>query len=132
MRIQTQTAMNILTDIYGYPKWEKETKDGQSYDKIIELWDNELSEYTPEQIKTACYRLIKYRKAMTFPTISHLMSELVDEEKNYDDKNEQQRVLAELLNRQPPFDDLAIQRTMWSLYGMKYKGYEPELDKEVG
>jgi hypothetical protein len=129
MKIQTQTAMRILADIYGYPKWEKETKDGQSYDKIIELWDNELSEYTPEQIKIACYRLIKYRKVMTFPTISHLMSELVDEEKNYDDKNEQQRALAELLNRQPPFDDLAIQRTMWSLYGMKYKDYDPELDK---
>ena len=129
MNIQTQTAMNILSDIYGYPKWDKEAKEGQSPEKIIEVWDKELSGYTQDQVKQACYRLVKYRKAMTFPTISHMMSELVDEEHKIDTNDETQKALRELINHQPPFSDLAIQRTMWSLYGFKYLGYDPDNDK---
>ena len=129
MNIQTQTAMEILSDIYGYPKWDKEAKEGQSPEKIIELWDKELSGYTSDQVKQACYRLVKYRKAMTFPTISHLMSELVDEEHKIDAGDEAQRVLRELINHQPPFDEIAIQRTMWSLYGYSYNGYDNEKNK---
>lgn len=121
--------MNILSDIYGYPKWDKEAKEGQSPEKIIEVWDKELSGYTQDQVKQACYRLVKYRKAMTFPTISHMMSELVDEEHKIDTNDETQKALRELINHQPPFSDLAIQRTMWSLYGFKYLGYDPDNDK---
>ena len=132
MNEQTETAMHILSDIYGYPKWETNTKDGQSADEIMKLWADELGHYSVEQVKQACYRLAKYRKAMTFPTISHLMAELCDEEKEKDTENEPQRVLKVLLNRQPPFDEDVIQRVMWMSYKMKYKNYEPDKDKLLG
>lgn len=129
MNEQTSMAMRILSDIYGYPQWEKNTKDGQNADEIIKLWSDELGHYTTEQVKQACYRLAKYRKAMTFPTISHLMAELCDEEKEKDTETEPQRVLKEVLNHQPPFDDDVIQRVMWMSYRIKYKDYDPNSDK---
>lgn len=131
MNIQTETAINIFNDIYGYPKWQRETKDGQSYDEIIKLWDGELKGYTVQQIKTACYHITKYRKNMAYPTLSHLLSELVDEEKEENKGDEIQRVIQELLNHQPPFCELAIQRTLWQIYKYRYNGYDPEKDEET-
>ena len=132
MTPQFEEAMRIFTDIYGFPKWEKETKDGQSREAIVALWDRELKEYTVQDVKEACYRIIRYRKTMTFPTISHLMSELVENKKKEPTKDEViQRTLQELLNHQPPFFELAIQRTMWSVFQYKYNGYEPEKDEET-
>jgi len=130
MKEQTETAMKIFTDIYGMPKWEKEEKDGQDYNEIIALWDNELKCYSVDQVRQASYRVVKYRKSMTFPTISHLLSELCDTEKEEEKGDEVQKCLSTLLQRQPPFDDLAIQRTMWKLYQFKYKNYDPEQDKD--
>ena len=71
-------AFKILTDLYGYPKWDK---NGQSIDEIEKIWEEELNGYTDAQIKDACYKLFRYRKTMTFPTISQLMAMLYDEEK---------------------------------------------------
>lgn len=72
-------AFNRLCDLYGKPNWKK---DGQDIDEIRKVWETELDGYSEEQIKEACYKLFRYRKAMTFPTISHLMSMLYDEKKN--------------------------------------------------
>lgn len=132
MNIQTETAINIFNDIYGYPKWQKETKDGQSYDEIIKLWDGELKGYTVQQIKTACYHIIKYRKNMTYPTLSHLLAELVDEEKEENKGDELQRVIKALESKTgTPTGLLAVQRTLWQLYQYRYQGYEPEKDEET-
>lgn len=128
MSQQTETAMQIFSDVYGYPNWEVKTKDGQNVQEIIKIWENELKEYTPEQVKQACYRVVKYRKSQTFPTISHLMAELCDQEKNVEKNDEVRICLKEILKRNPPFDDLAVQRTMWRLYQFKYKDYDPEND----
>lgn len=130
MSKQTEIAMKIFSDVYGYPNWEVKAKEGQNALEIIKIWEDELKDYDPEQVKQACYRVIKYRKAQTFPTISHLMAELCDQEKNLDTKDDVQRCLRAILNHQPPFDDLVIQRTMWKLYQFKYKGYNPEQDKQ--
>lgn len=73
-----ERAFEVLVDLYGMPNWQKE---GQSMDKIKGIWEEELSGYTDEQIKDACYRLFRYRKTMTFPTISQLMAMLYDEER---------------------------------------------------
>lgn len=71
-------AIKRLTDLYGNPNW---FKDGQDIDEIKKVWESELNGYTEEQIKEACYKLFRFRKAMTFPTISQVMSMLYDEEK---------------------------------------------------
>lgn len=130
MNIQTETAINIFNDIYGYPKWQNGTKEGQNYEEIIKLWDNELSPYTVEQIKTACYHIVKYKKNMTYPTISHMLAELVDEKIHTTEENEQQICLRALIKQDPPLPEKVIQRTMWRIYKMKYNGYNPEEDKE--
>ena len=130
MSQQTETAMKVFSDVYGYPAWETKTKDGQNVQEIMKIWEDELKDYTPEQVKQACYRVVKYRKAQTFPTISHLMAELCDQEKYIDKTDEVHLCLRELLKHTPPFSDIAIQRTMWRLYQFKYLGYEPENDKQ--
>ena len=130
MNIQTETAIKIFNDIYGYPKWQKEAKDGQNYEEIIKLWDGELKDYTVQQVKTACYHIIKYRKNMTYPTISHLLAELVDEEKVDIKEHDAQRCLKNLLAHNPPFSEKVIQWTMWKLYKFKYNGYEPEEEEK--
>lgn len=73
-----EIAFECLRDLYGMPNWKKE---GQSIEKIKMLWEEELDGYSGGQIKEACYRLFRYRKTMTFPTISQLMAMLYDEEK---------------------------------------------------
>ena len=81
MNIQTEKALKIFMDIYGEPSWILNPKEKQKQDEIIKLWDEELSSYTIEQVKKACYRVAKRKRSMTFPTINHIMSELVYEEK---------------------------------------------------
>lgn len=129
MSQQYETAMKIFSDIYGYPKWETNTKDGQNVMEIVKIWEDELKKYTPEQVKQACYKVVKYRKTQTFPTISHLMSELCEEESITDKEDEISKVLKELLNRRPPFDEDVIQRIMWKGYKFKYNNYNPNEDK---
>lgn len=98
MSMQFDEAFKILSDVYGYPKWEINPKEGQSKDEIIRVWQDELRPYSVGQVKAACYRLIKYRKAMTFPTISHLMSELVDV-KPEPEENTSDMAMAEKIRR---------------------------------
>lgn len=134
MNEQFKTAMGVLSDIYGYPQWETNTKDGQNADEIAKLWSKELSQYTPEQVKSACYRVIKFRKSMTFPTISHIMAELVDEKKKDEysldigNVKEAQKMYAYLINNST-VDKLASQRTIWNLYQVEVDGYKHEEDK---
>lgn len=130
MNNQTDTAIKIFTDLYGLPKWLKDEKEGQDSEKMIELWDNELKDYTPEQVKVACYRVAKYKKSNTFPSLSHILAELVDEDKQENEGDECQKCLRALIKKEPPFSDLAVQRTMWRLYKFKYKDYNPDEDTD--
>lgn len=127
---QTQEAIRIFTELYGEAKWMKEEKDGQDANKMLELWDNELKTYTTEQVKIACYRVAKYKKSNTFPSLSHILAELVDEDKQENEGDECQKCLRSLIKREPPFSDLAVQRTMWRLYKFKYKDYNPDEDTD--
>ena len=128
MNEQFNAAFAIFTDFYGEPKWNTDPKSGQSPAKIIEKWCEELKGYTIEQIRQACAWVTRKRRVMTFPTLDVLLCELSDKEKQVDKNSETQRCLRELLNHEPPFYDLAIQRTMWRLYRFKYKDYNPETD----
>lgn len=74
--IQFETAFQVFTDIYGLPKWEEAPKEGQNKEKIIETWCNELKGYTVEQVKEACFKVIRWGKIKTFPTLSHLLAQL--------------------------------------------------------
>lgn len=131
MNIQTQTALKIFSDIYGNPKWLTNEKEGQNSDKIVEMWDSELKDYAIEQIKKACYSIVKYRRAMTFPTLSHIIAELYDVEKKVNPENECQRVLKCLIDHHDGSDHslLAIQRTMWRIYQYSYLGYDVKKDE---
>lgn len=79
--MKADVAINTFVELYGFPKWEK---DGQSIEEIKRIWEEELKGYSDEQIKIACYKLFRYRKTMTFPTISQLIAMLYDEEKTKD------------------------------------------------
>lgn len=133
MSQQYEVAVKILSDIYGYPKWEVNTKDGQNIQEIVKLWEQELGNYSVEQVKDACYRIAKYRKAQTFPTLSHLLAELVEEKKNngynLEVKNEReaQKMYSYLITH--GMSKLASQRTIWSLYQVEIDGYNHEKDK---
>ena len=81
MNEQFELAIRIFSDIYGTPKWEDNPKEGQSIDAITQMWCSELKNYTLDQVREACYWLVRKRKTMTFPTISHLMAELVGQER---------------------------------------------------
>lgn len=128
MSQQYEVAFKIFSDVYGYPKWETKTKEGQNVQEIIKIWEEELRQYTPEQVKLACYRVVKYRKSQTFPTISHLMAELVDEEKKEDyslqvgNVKEAQKMYSYIITHGNA-SKLASQRTIWNLYQVEVDGY---------
>ena len=84
MSLQFEVAFSTLVDFYGEPKWEENPKVGQSREQIIKIWESELKDYSESQVREACYKLFRFRKAMTFPTISHLKAMLFDEEPNYE------------------------------------------------
>ena len=129
MNVQFETAYAILRDFYGEPQWLENPKAGQSTDAIIEKWCEELKGYSIDQIRQACAWLTRKRRVMSFPSLDVLLCELSDKEKTEDSSNESQRVLREMINHQPPLDEIVIQRTMWRLYGIKYLDYDPEKDK---
>lgn len=75
----------ILTELYGSPKWELDKKEGQSRIKVMNEWEKALCNYSEDQLRTVCYRIFKFKKSGSYPTLSHLLSELVDE--NPEDRN---------------------------------------------
>ncbi len=88
MSRQFDEALSRLAEVYGMPNWMNNPKDGQDTDAVRKVWEVELSPYSPEQVKEACYRVIRWRKAQNFPAISELMGYLVDEEKKGLPENE--------------------------------------------
>lgn len=126
MNAQFETAFNIFRDFYGEPRWITEPKDGQNPDTIIDRWCEELKNYTIEQIRQACAWITRKRRVMTFPTLDVLLCELSDKEKASNSENVVQSCLKTLINA--GYSDLLIQRTMWKIYGFKYKDYKPEED----
>lgn len=93
MNLQFEAAFQILVAIYGMPAWDVKPKEGQNRDEIIRLWCEELKSYTTDQIKTACYWLVRKRRSMTFPTIHHLKAELVCYDNENNKSNERERVI---------------------------------------
>lgn len=121
------TAMRIFSDIFGEPSWLSNPKEGQSTDEIINVWCLELKNYTLDQVKKACYSIVKWKKSMTFPTISHLMSELSDQDVEKvvgDNTSEAQRVYRRLLTERPEYSNLAAQRSIFRVYGIEVGGYK--------
>ncbi len=78
---QTKAALDIFIDIYGFPAWETNPKEGQSKSQIIHVWNEALQGYSVEQIEEAAFHIVRSQKSMRFPTISHLRSYLFDKEK---------------------------------------------------
>jgi len=133
MSQQYEVAVKIFSDIYGYPKWETKTKEGQNIQEIIKLWDAELCHYSVEQVRDACYRIVKYRKAQTFPTLSHILAELVEEKKTDEYTIEvgnvkaAQKMYAYLITHGNG-NKIASQRTIWKIYQVEVDGYNHETD----
>lgn len=78
--LQTQTAIDTLSELYGEPSWLKTPKQGQNLEKVFAEWDAELKKYSEEQIKVVCRKMYKYRRTATFPSLAHILAELVDVE----------------------------------------------------
>lgn len=76
--IQTQTAIDTLSELYGKPSWLKTPKQGQNLEKVFAEWDAELKKYSEEQLKVVCRKMYKYRRTSTFPSLAHILAELVD------------------------------------------------------
>jgi hypothetical protein len=78
--LQTETAIETLSDLFGKPKWELNPPEGFNRDVFLAGWDEELRKYSETQVKKACLRYGKYAKTRTFPTLMHILAQLVDEE----------------------------------------------------
>lgn len=76
--IQTQTAIDTLSELYGKPSWLKTPKQGLNLEKVFAEWDAELKKYSKEQIQVVCRKMYKYRRTATFPSLAHILAELVD------------------------------------------------------
>ena len=78
--IQTQAALDLIEDLWGVQNWLAEPKEGVNIDLVLAQWDEELRRYTEEQIRTAIFKISKYRKTSTAPKLAHILAELVDVE----------------------------------------------------
>ena len=76
--IQTQKAIDVLSELYGEPQWLINPKSGQDVSSIFAEWDDALKDYSDDQIATACRMIFKYKRSSTFPRIAHILAELVD------------------------------------------------------
>lgn len=76
--LQTQTAIDTLSELYGEPSWLKTPKQGQNLEKVFDEWDKALKKYSDTQVANACRSIYKYKKSATFPRLGHLLAELVD------------------------------------------------------
>lgn len=76
--LQTQTAIDTLSELYGEPSWLTAPKKGQDLDKVFAEWDEALKKYSEAQVVTACRKIYKYRKTATCPRLAHILAELVD------------------------------------------------------
>lgn len=76
--LQTQTAIDTLSELYGEPSWITDPKPGQNVDKVFDEWDKALKKYSDTQVANACRSIYKYKKSATFPRLGHLLAELVD------------------------------------------------------
>ncbi len=79
--IQTLTVLTIFIEIYGYPKWLTSPKSGQNIKEIISRWNTELDGYSIEQVKEAAYKVVRFKKSMSYPTVSHMLVYLYDVDK---------------------------------------------------
>ena len=83
---QTQTAIDVLSELYGEPQWLINPKSGQDVTSIFAEWDDALKDYSEDQIATACRMIFKYKRSSTFPRIAHILAELVDVEPEPEEK----------------------------------------------
>ena len=128
MNIQFETAFQIFTDIYGMPNWEVKPKEGQDRDEIIRSWCEALKPYTVAEVKTAAYKVVKFGKVRSFPTLSHILSELdtFHREQEGSVTDEADRCFLYLLSH--GIETIDACRTIYDLYGVKKGGYEPKND----
>ncbi len=128
MNMQFEAVFGIFSDIYGMPNWETKPKEGQDRDEIIRRWSEALKPYTVEQVKTAAYKVVKFGKVRTFPTISHVLSELdnMQAEQQITSDEEADKCYVYLLNHGVEQDQAS--RTIYDLYGVKKGGFEPIKD----
>lgn len=128
MNIQFDTAFKIFVDLYGMPNWETNPKDGQKREEIIDMWSENLKRYTVDQVKQAAYRVYKFSKSRSFPTLNHLLAELSQHQpdENLSPQQEADRCYVYLLNH--GHEPMHASRTIYDLYGVKKGGYEPKND----
>lgn len=131
MSVQFEEAFNRFVDVYGLPAWEEKPKSGQSREEIVRMWETELKPFTVEQVRQACYRVIRFKKNMSFPTISHLMAQLVDEQTEADKSPDAAlKAYHELMQYPHPRltaaqNELAVLRTIYRVYGACLNGFDP-------
>lgn len=132
---QFRVAFEILSAYYGLPKWESNPKEGQSRDEIVNTWCCELSKYTVDQVREACYWLTRRIRTMAFPTIAVLMNELLNKEpENIEKEKEPYRLYNHLLRHSgltlssPTIEKLTSQRAIYRIYELEVDGYRYKED----
>ena len=73
-------VVDVLSNLYGKPNWLVSAKQGQDIEAIIKEWVEALGDYSERDLKTACYRLYKYKKCSGFPSLAHVLAMLTDNE----------------------------------------------------
>lgn len=77
----SKCVIDVLTELYGQPSWLSNPKGGQNPEVILQEWVDELGDYSDLELRMACLSLFKYKKCTSFPSISHVLSMLVDTKK---------------------------------------------------
>ena len=72
----SENVIDVLSELYGKPQWLINPKDHQDSVVIVNKWVSELGDYAVEDLKMACNNLFRYKKCVTFPTLSHVLSML--------------------------------------------------------
>ena len=89
--LQTQAALDAVSELYGTPNWLAEPKKGLKIETVLAQWDAALKGYTEEQVKTAVQKLWKYAKTASAPRLGHILAELSDVAPENDDAAGNQR-----------------------------------------
>ncbi|MFV0626619.1 MAG: hypothetical protein ACK5N8_04650 [Alphaproteobacteria bacterium] len=71
-------VIDVLTELYGQPKWLISPKEGQDPEMILNEWVKELGDYSEADLRRACQALFKYDKCKSFPTLAHIGAMLID------------------------------------------------------
>ncbi len=92
MSENTYEAFKTLSELYQMPKFNEK----QDAVEFIENYNKGLEGYASFDVREACLTIFKWGKAQGFPTLSHILSELINKPKTTRDYKASKQIPEEL------------------------------------